>query len=324
MRKLLYLCLPLVSFVLLTSCIKEDYSDCERCKLVFTYLGDGSSDVFPNHITSVSLFVFDQNERLVRTKRLEQNQLKAHQGVNFNLEPGKYRIVGVGNDYELTDVSNTDACDMSQIIFHHPNCKTRAEGVVQSNDSLYLGSKEIVIPESYWYHDTVRFYSSHLKVSYTVRDYVNPNATRAAQGYLDLRIKNLLPQTDFTNRAHGELMTYNPAFKFNTSNGDHTTYLNIMRHSADCNVEFELVDRASGEVVHTLLLADFLRDFPQIDVTKQEVLIPILLEFKNIGVNVTINDWTVEDVTPGFGKGDDEEPSTEPTPDAEQPENNNQ
>ncbi|MBR2035809.1 MAG: hypothetical protein IJ984_07170, partial [Prevotella sp.] len=67
------------------------------------------------------------------------------------------------------------------------------------------------------------------------------------------------------------------------------------------DVEFELVDKASGEVVHTLALADFLAEFTQIDVTMQEVLIPIVVEFKNIGVTVTIPDWMINDVKPGYG-----------------------
>jgi hypothetical protein len=73
-----------------------------------------------------------------------------------------------------------------------------------------------------------------------------------------------------------------------------------MRHSKDADVEFELVDKSTGEVVHTLLLADFLKTFTQIDVTKQEVLIPIIVEFKNIGVDVTIPDWMIHPVTPDY------------------------
>lgn len=310
MKKLLYLCLPLVSFVLLTGCIKENMDDCERCKLTFTYLADVNEDVFPNHITSVSLYVFDSKDQLIRTKRLEQNDLKAYQGVNLNLNPGKYRIVGVGNCNELTEVYNTDARDMSQTHFRHPDCFDRE---VESNDSLYLGAKEITIPEEYWYKDNIRFYSSHLKVSYTVKDYVaveeaQPSATRAKTPNLELRVKNLLSQTDFNNRAYGEKVTYNPSLKFNSEDGDFYSYFHIMRHAADSDVLFELVDRDIDEVIHTLALSDFLAKFDEIDVTKQEVLIPIEVVFKNLSVEVTIPDWMINDLTPGFGNDNGNEP----------------
>ena len=304
MKKLLYLCLPLVSFVLLASCIKENYDDCERCELTFSYTGDVSYDIFPQQITRVSLYVFDADDRLVQTKRIEQNELRAFQGTKLNLSPGRYRVVGVGNEFDKTVVENTSANDMSQIIFRHPNANT--EQVVEGNDSLYLGQKMITIPEEYWYKDDVPFRSSHLKVSYTVKGYVdipesNQQATRATESLLELRVKNLLPKTDFTNRAHGDKMTYHPQLTLTPSNAEHKGYFNIMRHAKDSDVEFELVDKASGEVVHTLMLKDFLEMYPQIDVTKQEVLIPIIVEFKNIGVTVTIPDWMIQDVTPDYG-----------------------
>ena len=301
-KKLFYLCLPLVLFVLLTSCIKEDYDDCERCKLTFTYTGDESHDIFPQKITCVSLFVFDKNDCLVQTKRIEQNDLKAYQGTKLNLGPGTYRIVGVGNDYDLSEVTGTSNNDMSRVIVHHPNALSG--GLIEGNDSLYLGQKTITIPSTYWYQDEVAFRSSHLKVSYTVKGYIetSPELATRAQSRLELRVHNLLPQTDFNNRAHGKTVTYDPELKFHPDGAIHQGYFNILRHAKDSDVEFELVDKSSGEVVHTLKLKDFLAKYPQIDVTKQEVLIPIIVEFKNMDVTVTIPDWMIHDITPDYEK----------------------
>ena len=305
MKKFLYLLL-LAPVVLLASCIKEDYSDCERCTLTFSYTGDVTWDIFPEQITRVSLYVFNSEDRLVQTKLIEQNELKAFQGTKLNLEPGDYRIIGIGNSFNKTEVTNLSSTSMSEIQFHHP--KADEGGKVEGNDSLYLGQKMITIPSDYWYEDDVPFRSSHLKVSFTVKNYLNPSAPSAAESAtragasLDLRVKNLLPQTDFTNKANGQKMTYDPVLTLKPEKGEHYGYFNIMRHAKDSDVEFELVDKATGEVVHTLLLADFLNQFPQIDVSKQEVLIPIIVEFKNIGVTVTIPDWMIHDVTPDYGK----------------------
>lgn len=318
---ILYLCLPLVSFVLLASCIKENMDGCDRC-IVFEYYADGETDVFPNHITSVSLYVFDNENQLVEPSRLggknpirlEQNDLKREQGITLPLNHGVYRLVGVGNDYEKTEVYNVNCGEMPNITFRHPDCLNRE---VEGNDSLYLGSKLIEIDENeVYFKDVVRFYSSHLKVSYIVRGYADPDvepergalATRA--GYLELRVRNLRSQTAFDqahseNLAEGEKVVYNPEFKWNDENGDHEAYFHIMRHPADCDVEFDLVDRATNEVLHTLNLADFLAKYSdKIDVTKQEVLIPIRIEFKNANIIVSIGDWVVEEVIPGFGEGD--------------------
>lgn len=312
---ILYLCLPLVSFVLLASCIKENMEGCDRC-IVFEYYADGETDVFPNHITSVSLYVFDHQNQLVEPSRLggknpirlEQNDLKREQGITLPLNHGVYRLVGVGNDYEKTEVYNANCGEMTNITFRHPGCLNRE---VEGNDSLYLGSKLIEIDENeVYFKDVVRFYSSHLKVSYTVKGYSEipeTSSTRADGILLDLRVKNLRSQTAFDqahdkNLAEGTKVVYNPVFTRNWDNGNHETYFHIMRHSADCDVEFELVNIETGEVLHTLKLADFLEQHKQyIDVTKQEVLIPIEVEFKNMAVTVTIPDWVVENVEGGFG-----------------------
>lgn len=283
--------------VLLASCIKEDYSDCERTlNLTFSYTGDGQTDIFPDKITCVGLYVFDAQDKLVQTDMIERDELKAFQGARLNLPAGRYRVVGVGNCFDKTQVINTSAGDMSEICFCHPAAETGGE--VEGNDSLYMGSRMIEVPEGYGsYDDDVAFRSSHLKVSYTVKGYVPSRASA-----LELRVKNVLPHTNFNNEPHGDKMTYTPALERDAENGEHTGYFNIMRHTADCDVEFELVDSATGEVVHTLALKDFCSEFADvIDLTKQEVLIPIVVEFRSIGVIVTIPDWLVTDVDPDFG-----------------------
>ncbi|MBE6219977.1 MAG: hypothetical protein E7126_08090 [Rikenellaceae bacterium] len=310
---ILYLCLPLVSFVLLASCIKENMDGCDRC-IVFEYYADGETDVFPNHITSVSLYVFDNENQLVEPSRLggknpirlEQNDLKREQGITLPLNHGVYRLVGVGNDYEKTEVYNANCGEMPNITFRHPDCLNRE---VEGNDSLYLGSKLIEIDENeVYFKDVVRFYSSHLKVSYTVEGYVpEEGETRANDGYFDLRVRNLKSQTAFDqahdkNLAEGKEVNYMPELKLNPENGNHEAYFHIMRHPADCDVVFDLYKAGTDEVIHTLNLKDFLATYSEvIDVTKQEVLIPIQVEFKNIGVEVTIPNWIVEDLKPGFG-----------------------
>lgn len=314
MKKLLYLSLPLVMMVLLASCIKDNIEGCER-DIVFEYYADGDTDVFPKHVTSVNLYVFDSEDRLLEKycRRLEQNDLKSYQGVKLSLNPGEYRFVCLGNDYDLTEVYNTDCGDMSGITYRNPDC---FETLCEGNDSLYLGSKNIVIPEDAWYfRDKIRLYSSHLKVSYTVKGYYGDELTRAGS-YLDLRVKNLAPQSSFDqahaqNLGHGEKVDYAPEFDWNSENGDHVARFNIMRHEADNSVEFELVDKATGTVLHTLALKDFLAEYEEyIDVTKQEVLIPIVVEFKTVGITVTIADWVVNNVTPGFGNDNGNEPDT--------------
>lgn len=307
MKKLLYLCLPIISLVLLSGCIKEEYDNCERCTLTFSYLGDGSSDIFPEKITDVSLYVFDANGTLVQTKHIEQNELKAFQGTKLNLSRGVYEVVGVGNSFSKTEINTpSSASGMTERYFNHPNAEKG--GKVEGNDSLYLGRQTINVPND-WYEADVPFRSSHLKVSYTV-EVKGANwmpITRAmTDGHFTLEVKNLKPLTNFENEVFGTQMTYEPLLPLDTSDYIHKGYFNIMRHPKQSDVEFILTENESGEVLHTLRLEDFLNEFTQIDVTKQEVLIPIVVKLGYIGdictdVTVTIPDWMIKDVTPGYG-----------------------
>ena len=40
-------------------------------------------------------------------------------------------------------------------------------------------------------------------------------------------------------------------------------------------------------------------------------MIPIVVEFKNLAITVKIADWVVNDVTPGFGNDNGNEPDDE-------------
>lgn len=309
MKRFLHLCMPLVLLALLTGCIKDSYDDCEWYTLTFSYTADGATDVFAQHITDVSLYVYDADDRLVQTKRISHGDLKSFQGTKLNVAHGTYHIVGVGNVFSRTEIKEYNANDMSLNYFSHPNAE--GNGAIDSNDSLYLGSKIITLPEQKRVTEDIAFRSSHLKISYKViiesdDQIASSNSMRAAESLFALRVKNLTPLTDFNNATFGDPVTYTPELVRAEQGDDHEAYFNIMRHGKHNDVEFELVDVDTSTVLNTQRLEEFLAAYPQIDVTQQEVLIPIEVRLKYRGnictdVTVTIPDWLVHDVTPEFG-----------------------
>lgn len=289
-------------------CIKENYDDCEWYTLSFSYTADGEGDLFARHITDVSLYIYDADDRLVQTKRINSDELATLQGTKLNVEHGTYRVVGIGNALSRTEVKRYDANDMSLNYFSHPNVE--GEGLIDGNDSLYLGEKIITLPEHTRVTEVIPFRSSHIKVSYKVT--IEQNAPtqsalmRANEPQYTLCVKNLTPHTDFGNVPFGEPTTYNPALVRNGQEDNLMARFNIMRHGKQNDVVFELSDASTQTVVNTLRLEDFLAMYPQIDVTQQEVLIPIEVKLQYTGmictdVTVTIPDWMIHDVTPEFG-----------------------
>ena len=318
LKHIFSLYLPLVSFVLLTGCIKENLEGCERC-IGFEYFADGDTDVFPEYIERVSLYVFDENDQLLTAEQLgrsnpivlEQNDLNKYQGVKLMLTGGTYRFVALGNPNteQATEVCNLESGSMAEIVCRNPNCATSE---VEGNDPLYLGSKVVEIPDDKNFATKLRLYSAHVKVSYTVEDYVpTEEDTRAHIGYFDLRVRSVKSEVTFANNdernlASGDEVNYMPTLEY-MDNGDHVANFNILRHEKESNVEFDLIKRSTGEIMRSFTLTDFLTKFDMYDISKQEVLIPIVVRFLNAEVKVTIADWSLIEVDPVFGNGYNED-----------------
>lgn len=316
----LLLCLSLASFVLLAGCIKENLDGCLRC-INFEYYADGNTDVFPDYIERVSLYVFDKDDKMVSASDLgrsnpiilEQNDLKEYQGVKLMITGGTYRFVALGNPNleQATEVHNVECGNMADIFCSHPHC-TSTE--VEGNDPLYLGSTLVEIPDDTNYETTLRLYSAHQKVTVTVKGYIGEEvqgkSAMATAGDLELRLVDLKSKVDFyhdeagvkdQNLALGDLVAYNPTIALDRETGWYEAKFNILRHTADCTMAFVITERATGRVIATVSLAKFLEEFYEVDITKQEALIPLILEITD-EVVVTIPSWMLEHRNPIYDK----------------------
>ena len=59
-----------------TSCIREDLDDClSTNKLLLSYKGDGTTEIFPDKICRVEMFIFDAENRCVNSSILPEEQV---------------------------------------------------------------------------------------------------------------------------------------------------------------------------------------------------------------------------------------------------------
>ena len=280
------------------SCIKEDNSDCYNIyRLALSYLGDENSEIFPEKIDRVDMYVFDGAGQMVTSTRLSDAEVKAQLTTLPPLDEGTYRIVCVGNAYD-TKVENLDAKDLSRTSFAAADYISGE--TVSGNDPLYWSAIDYTIAPYDQYKQietrTTYFSCSHYDISVDVKGSPNPN-TKAGQ-YPLIKLEGLSPWTDFNNRAWGDKTTY----VMETTHDGLTTLTgvnNIMRHTDHQNAWVRVYTSDGKTQLAEVNFAEFLQQHKDvIDVTKNEVLIPFQIEFKSSSVTVTIADWFVHQVKP--------------------------
>ena len=111
-----------------TSCIREDLDDCLSTNtLLLSYKGDGTTEIFPDKICRVEMFVFDAENRCVNSSILPEEQVKDRTATLPPLAAGDYRIVCLGNTHH-TKVDGIATGDFGRMLF--------AAGIISTRNRL--------------------------------------------------------------------------------------------------------------------------------------------------------------------------------------------
>ena len=286
----------LVAGALSTSCIKEDHSQCHNVyHLALSYLGDGQTEIFPQKIDRVQMYVFDANNSCVASERLSDADVRARMTTLPPLEPGEYKIICVGNAYE-TEVEGLSSGNLEEVVFASRDYV--AGKTVFGNDPLYWSSIDYTITpyDAYKQSDTrtTTFASSHFDVIVEIEGV--PAQTKASD-YPTIELVGVSPQTDFNNKAKGQATTYVMKSVHDGVNTLSATG-NIMRHTDHEAVYLRLVGAGNASLVEVNFAQHIEKH--NIDVTKHECVIPFKIEFKSASISVSVPSWYIENVTPEF------------------------
>ena len=280
----------LLFLVLLAGCIKEDRDDCGKTTLRFSYVGNGTTEIFHEKIRQVDLYVFDANNQCILTHTLEQNEMKS-QSKQMVLNPGTYRVVCIGNALHETVTPGIHSGDFNEMHCTHPNCNS--EKKITTFDALYHASQEITVPKSRELEAIIPFTAAHYDVCVEVKGYT-PAQVRADQAPV-LKFAQVSQKVNFNKNYSTVLTDIHPIAVYENNLYRHT--FNILRQVEKPVIT--LYDNV-GKSIFSMNLTDFLAQHPEIDLTLEELLIPILIEFKSVGVEVSIPSWAIEDLTPDF------------------------
>lgn len=313
MKSIKYILMTLFAAVLTTSCIKEDFDDCDNVTIYFQYLADGDKDVLHQYMSKVDLYVFDENGHILGVGSYNQDELTNFKAVpSFKLKPGhRYQVVAVGNPYDHTEVVNyATETDFTNIYLQDP-AWSDPDVPVTNHDYNYLGEKEFVMPdqEGVMYRDTVTLYSSHVKVDVEIHGLPAPDASRQDAGVpYQLSFENSNAQVSFTNEINlNEKGTIYPDLIYDSENQCYRTQdLALFRMDSDGELDSEccehilvLKDKNTGqELIRGNIYNYLVRNSRAIDVTKQEAELPIAIEFNGVNAEIKLPDWVIVDGKP--------------------------
>lgn len=297
-------------FVLMSlgSCIREDLlADCaghspERGQfLYFSYKGDGTSEILTEKIKDVDLYVFGPEENLVLTKVVPSDSLELHHGTRLDLPQGEYTLVALANTGERTQVSDLNTGDLRMMYFAHPAYFLNREDLLTSNDPNYLGRSSLhVTDELAGQRDTLDFESSHLKMYLEIAGYETTTAAGKAAEKLRVELRDMPCRVFFDNRVCPSRRDYHPEIEKKDQEDLYVGQLCMFRIDRNHPVQIALFAGERTEPFYTLDVETFLKEHPEVDLSKQEAELPIRIEIKgkDVSVGVTIPDWGIEDVFP--------------------------
>lgn len=284
--------------VLAAGCIKEDLDDCWNVSLYFQYLADGDKDVLSQYVDKVDLYVYNEQDELVESVSYHQDELINFQATpHFRLEPGRYRVVTVGNAHDQTVVVNEASGDYDNIYIQHPNWETG--DVVTGHDHNYMGDCYFEIGADKLVRDTITMESAHIDVVVEIKGAAV--GSKADVGYT-LTFENSNAQTSFENEVNPEAQgTCCPPLVYDEETGLlRTDNLALFRMDSEgcCEHVMKLTD-AEGKVLATVDIDKYIEE-NEVDIEAQEALLRIGIEFTQVGVVIRIPDWEIVDTTPEF------------------------
>ncbi len=305
MKKNLYILLMVWMAACLTACIREDLSDCQRTIIHFEYTADGEESVLKEYVEMVDMYIFDDNGHRLHSYTMTE---VADGGVKINLNKGTYHLITVANAHQHTHIVESADGEREKFYLQHPDWH-QAGDVVEGHDHNYIGEVQVEITaDGIEHRDTVMLRSSHVNMDIQIEGLPAP-AARADIPYT-LRIEQSHARINFYNQlsAMGQ-ETVNPVLTYDAENECYrTTDLAVFRMDMNgvvtretCPHQVVLLDADGTELVRYDLY-DYLQRFAdQIDVTKQEATIPLAIQFHQLGVEIVLPGWNIEDVNPDWG-----------------------
>ena len=314
-RLLVILVTTWAAAILMGGCIRDNTDHCNNVIVNFSYTADDGQEHLTEYIGSIDLYVFDESGRILGSGSYTESQLKKFEAIpSFRLSAGtRYKVVAVGNAFDATQVVNLHATNFDNIFIQNPNWGNGSS--VTAHDHNYLGQHVFVMPdkEGTMYRDTVTLYSSHINVDIRLTGLQAPSSRGDSRQSEDipyvLSIENSNAQTSFNNEINeGETGTIYPDLIYDSQeNCYRTDNFTLFRMDTNgqldenlCQHEVVVRNKAGVEMYRHPLYDYITENNLEEDVTKQEAVLPLEIQFSSLSVSIKVPDWYIQDITPGW------------------------
>lgn len=278
--------LLVLGLLLFTSCINDDTTSCEESTvhLDFKYFADGDVDVISSYIHKISLFIYNEDTGvLVDRKELKITNKSDASVWLSHLPVGNYTLVAWGNINEFTKIQNSKEYSKGSVqVEENVSDPSR----LTNSDKLYYSQSKIRVESDKPVTQDLIMTSAHIKFDVFVKGIsATPILTlnNFVSGYtMDMK-KLYDPSKVFSPILNSDKDGYKARFSILRPNGRFT------------NETLSLITRDG--VVYDVNLNTYLNQYYQdiAHLVKQEIKINILFEFSDLGVNVSVPDWDIED-----------------------------
>lgn len=282
--------------VLFAGCTGAELSESKNVTLQFRYTADGTTDVLPEYIGSVTLYVYDSKTgQFIKSAKIDNTDLLKYQSANLMLDPGTYDIVCWGNVKDNTTFNNTFAGE-SEAALTNPYCNTTQK--VTTNDPLYYGKTTLNVSSNlYETSGTVDFCCAHIDIWVYVKGITDKSSSGENIPPI-VTVSNLLPAYNFSMQPQGDSISYYPESAYRQDKLVSMAHCSVLRFTEDTPAQINIYKGSNGELIEAVSISKFITD-NKISVSgKEEVSIQLLLEYSALGVVIRIPQWDEVSATP--------------------------
>ncbi|GHU69071.1 hypothetical protein FACS189413_07290 [Bacteroidia bacterium] len=304
MNRLLYI-LPVISILLLHSCIAEDLTECNfekaSIQLLFTYEDEDTPSLFDaSSLNKGTLFVFDANDSLVAQRVIDNVILNKNYRMELDLDTGLYQFVtwfykpAAPYYYQIPQPNISPAQKMkenSRLYVRVPEGSDRTftslpyqlvYGQTQTRDSLSLiGQTAIEIP---------------LILDYNRIDFKISGFDRSNDEYQIFVTDNNRIYTFGNDFAPADDFSYAVTTRFNDDWLEAS--LNVLKlHAEHINPVLKIKNKSNNIQIYSGNLIPLLRiAYPDPDIFQKKHIFELELSMTEKGIIISVNGWDPGDL----------------------------